>query len=126
MKIYRSILFFCLVTFLSTVLAFAADKQDYTNHASITFDRPITIGNTQLQPQTYTLRWNDTGNTTDVHFFDGHKEVASAPAHINKVNKSQEDGFTLDNVATKPQLENVFSKHETLVFKGVSGSNSGM
>ncbi len=110
---------------LCSVFAFSEDAKAAETKKSITISQPFSIGSTQLQPKTYTLRFNDTGDTTQVHFFDGKKEVASAPAKIVKQKNVNGDGVGFNSSNGTPQLDHVFFSNETLDFSNQAGSASG-
>ena len=58
--------------------AVAGTKQS----ASINISQPVVISGTHLQPGDYTVRWNGTGDNVQVQFYQGKKEIATAPAKI--------------------------------------------
>jgi len=125
MKLYRSMFVFCFVLVLSTALTFAADTKVPETKKTITIDQAVNVGNTQLQPKTYTLRWDNSGTDTQVHFFDGRKEVATAPAKIVKQKNENDSSFSFTNSGSTPRLDHVFFKDETLDFSNGAGSSSG-
>jgi hypothetical protein len=125
MKRYRSMFVFCFVLVLSAALTFAADNKMPETKKSVTIDQTLKVGNTQLQPKTYTLRWDNSGTDTQVHFFDGRKEVVTVPAKIVKQKNENDSSFSFTNRGSTPQLDHVFFKDETLDFSNGAGSTSG-
>ena len=106
-----------MLTLLSTVSAFARDK----NQHSVAISDPIQIGGTQLNPGNYRIEWQGTGPEVQVNFVRDGKTVATAPGTLrtNDAHVVQDDIVTEATSANGNALKEIdFAHHkESLVFE---------
>ena len=111
--------------FLSALLlplaSFAASK----TQKDVTFDTPVTVATTQLQPGTYKLQWDGSGPNTQVNFIQHKKVVATVQAQV-AIGPSPYDGAIAvhQTSAGANQLDEVDFKNFVLKF-GQSGATQG-
>jgi hypothetical protein len=116
MRFVKYLTLLSTITMLSTVGAFAREK----NQHSLEIASPVQIGTTQLSPGTYTVEWQDAGPAVQVTFLQHGKAVAAAPATL-KTNNPQvfhDDVVTRQTSANKNVLEEIDFEHqkESLIF----------
>jgi len=107
-----------LLLFLPAV-ALAAEQ-----HKSVTLDQSTMIGNQQLKPGDYTLKWDDSTDTTRVNVEHNGKSVATVPARI--VRKSNPDNATFETNTANGQntIDRVYTAKERLEFGDTSANSS--
>ncbi|MGC1649586.1 MAG: hypothetical protein WA741_27490 [Candidatus Sulfotelmatobacter sp.] len=115
MKHLNLLTLFSTLALLWPLSALARDK----NQHSVDFDDTSRVGSTQLKPGSYTIEWQGTGPTVQVHFLKDGKTVATAPATL-QTNKqvTQDDVVVGKSSANTKALEEIdFSRQkEALVF----------
>lgn len=120
MKYGKYLALLSTLTLLSTLCAFARDK----NRHSVDITDPVKIGATQLSPGNYKVEWQEAGPSVQVKFLQGGKTVATAPATL-KMNDAQvtQDDVVIQTVADQKVLREIDFAHqkEALVF----GQNAG-
>lgn len=91
MKIrYRDLLF------AAAILSMAAPAWAHTDTATLTFDKPVHIGSTMLDPGSYKVRGEE--NSAQLAIERNGKVVAEVPCHwIQLDSKSASDEALLDN-----------------------------
>ena len=107
----RSLALF-LVLLMLPAASFAA-----SNSKEITFDKTTKVGTTELEPGTYKVVWNGTGQTVDVSFSKNKKVVASTTAKV----ESNQSGYDFAVLVRKVNpdsaiLQKIDVKSTELVF----------
>lgn len=110
----RSLLFFVSMSFLLPVFGFAAS----TNSSNVQLDQPVKVAGTQLAPGRYKVTWEGSGPEVQVHFLDGKKVVATAPAKIQEVRNGQDGAIETDSIDNAVVLQAIDLKNMTLRFDG--------
>jgi hypothetical protein len=107
---------------LLPTLTFAAEQ-----HKSVSFGQTAVVGNQELKPGDYTLRFDDSQNTTSVAFQRDGKTVATVPAQVVHASNTNNASYEVNTASGQPQLRRVYLSKEQLVFgdnNQDSGSNS--
>jgi hypothetical protein len=117
MKRIRYTALLSVLALLSTVSAFARDK----NQHSVEIPDSVQVGSTQLQPGSYKVEWQGTGPEVQVSFVRDGKTIATAPGTF-KANDShvvQDDIVTDTTSANTKTLKEIDFSHnkESLVFE---------
>src|ERR1051326_5136510 len=108
------------LAFLVTGVSFAADS---TNSKNITLATSVQIGSTVLQPGDYKVSWQGNGPTTNVSFQQGKTTVATAPAKVESVSKSQQTSVEMNNASGSATLQKInFSRVSLNFSQGGSGA----
>jgi len=121
MRHFRTTWILALVLAFLPLLAFGAEQ-----HKSFTLDQKAEIGNHQLKPGQYTLKFDDSSNQTNVLFQRDGKTVASAPAQV--MHKKNTDNAQYEiNTANGNQLNRVWvNSHEELAFGDQGMQKNGL
>lgn len=119
MKYLRNV-FLGLLVMILPVLAFGANS---TQKKSLRIDQKAVVDGQQLKPGSYTLKWNDNSNNTNVAFQLDGKTVATAPAQVVHQPNPDNANYEINNASGQPQLRRVYLSKEQLVFGG--GSQAG-
>ncbi len=120
MKLYRSSLLALLLFIVVPVLSFAATKK------SINLSEPVKVGSTVLKPGDYTVQWDGGGPSVQVTFKQNNKEVATAPATLQKPTSNYDGALDL-TAASGDQAKTLHAiefKNTALVFGQESMSTS--
>jgi hypothetical protein len=80
MKRFSTLLCGTALTLMLTGAAFAG-----TVSKTLTFENPVTVNGTTLQPGDYKVVYNDQPGNTQVTFKKGKKDVATAPAQVKQL-----------------------------------------
>jgi hypothetical protein len=120
MKQVKYLTLLSMVALLSSVSAFARDK----NQHSVKIPDSVQIGSTQLEPGDYKVEWQGIGPQIQVSFVRNGKTVATVPGTLktNDANLHQDEIVTdATSANTKTLTEIDFGRNkESLVF-GQSG-----
>jgi hypothetical protein len=111
-----------LLLLLLPTLTFAAEQ-----HKSVSFGQTAVVGDQQLKPGDYTLKFDDSQNTTNVTFQRNGKTVATVPAQVVHASNTNNATYEVNTASGQPQLRRVYLSKEQLVFgdnSQDSGSNS--
>jgi hypothetical protein len=108
-----------LLLLLLPTLTFAAQQ-----HKSMSFGQKAVVGGQQLQAGDYTLKWDDSQNTTSVAFQQNGKTVATAPAQVVHAPNTNNATYEVNTASGQPQLRRVYLSKEQLVF-GDNSQDSG-
>lgn len=110
MKYLRISSALAVLLFFLPLLAMAAEQ-----HKSVTLDVKTTVGNQQLKPGDYTLKWDDSKDTTNVDIQQNGKTMVTVPAHI--VHKQNPDNATFETNTSNGQnrIDRVYTANEVLV-----------
>jgi len=100
-----------LLLLLLPAFTFAAEQ-----HKSVTLDQDAMVGAQQLKPGQYTLKWDDSQNTTSVNFQQNGKTVATAQAQVVRQPSPKNADFEINGAGGQPQLRRVYISKEQLVF----------
>jgi len=115
MKYVKYLALLSILTLLSTLCAYARDK----NHHSVDLSDPVKIGATQLRPGSYKVEWQEAGPSVQVKFLQEGKTVATVPATL-KMNDAQvtQDDVVIQTIADQKVLKEIDFGHqkEALVF----------
>jgi hypothetical protein len=96
---------------LLPTLTFAAEQ-----HKSVSFGQTAVIGDQQLKPGDYTLKFDDSQNTTNVTFQRNGKTVATAAAQVVHASNTNNASYEVNTASGQPQLRRVYLSKEQLVF----------
>jgi len=117
MKQVKYVTLLSMLALLSSVSAFAGDK----NQHSVQIPESVQVGGAQLTPGSYKVEWQGTGPQIQVNFVRDGKTVATVPGTLktNDAKVSQDDIVTDTTSAnTKTLTEIDFSRNkESLVFE---------
>jgi hypothetical protein len=106
-----------MLALLSTVSAFARDK----NQHSVDISESVRVGDTQLNPGSYKIEWQGTGPEVQVNFMRDGKTVATSPGTFktNDAHVVQDDVVINTNGANTKTLEEIDFAHnkESLVLE---------
>src|SRR5262249_10278038 len=80
MKRFATLLCGTALTLMLTGAAFAG-----TVSKTLTFENPVQVNGTTLQPGDYKVTYNDQPGSTQVTFKKGKKEVATVPAQVKQL-----------------------------------------
>jgi hypothetical protein len=108
-----------LLLLLLPTLTFAAEQ-----HKSVSFDQKAVVGGQQLKAGDYTLKWDDSQNTTSVAFQQNGKTVATAPAQVVRASNTNNATYEVNTASGQSQLRRVYLSKEQLVF-GDNSQDSG-
>src|SRR5581483_10208919 len=88
---------------LFSISAFAKDKS-----AQIEIYEQSQVGGTTLQPGTYTMKVNPTGDTANVVFLRNNKQVATVTGQVVQLaKKSNNTSVTTDKSGSVPQISEI-------------------
>jgi hypothetical protein len=91
--------------------------------ASLSFDQPVQVAQTKLQPGQYQVVWEGTGPTVEVSFLENNKVLAKAPARLEANASPYQEGFLMKTGAHKSKLlEDIYWKKATLDFMPGAGA----
>ena len=93
-------------------------------HKSINLDQKAEIGNQQLKPGPYELRWDDSQKNTTVQFQRDGKTVVTAPARVIRKSDRNNATYEINTANGQNRLDRVYLSHEQLAFGKASQSNS--
>jgi uncharacterized protein with FMN-binding domain len=117
MKRFTSL--FAFLFMLVSVAAFAGSKKAET----VTFDKSVKVGNTELAPGDYKVSWNGTGPNVEVTFAQDKKAVTAPAQLVEKHNPTRAIATRTENgsqVLTEIQFKDV-----DLQFTGSQGQPTG-
>jgi hypothetical protein len=100
-----------LLLLLLPTLTFAAEQ-----HKSVSFGQTAVVGNQSLKPGDYTLKFDDSQNTTSVTFQQNGKTVATAPAQVVRASNPNNASYEVNTASGQAQLRRVYLSKEQLVF----------
>jgi hypothetical protein len=111
------------------LLAASAFASADNNKGHMALLNPATIGGTQLAAGEYTVQWTGTGDQVQLQVLRGKKTVASAPAHITKLERPARE----DSVMVEPNDQgghavsriNFGKKDFALELEGEAGGAAG-
>ena len=114
MKYFSSIALGLLLMILPA-LAFGA-----TQSKTILIPQKVMVGNQQLKPGNYKLKFDDSRNQTQVTFEQDGKTVTTAPAWIDhkslKEPGMEKADVEINSASGQPELRRVYLNNEQLVF----------
>jgi len=117
MKQVRYTALLSMLALLSTVNAFARDK----NQHSVDIPDPVRVGDTQLKPGSYIVEWQGAGPEIQVTFVHDGQTIATAPGTLktNDAHVVQDDVVINTTGANTKSLEEIDFAHnkESLVFE---------
>jgi hypothetical protein len=93
-------------------------------HKSINLDQKATIGDHQLKPGLYELRWDDSQKNTTVQFQRDGKAVATAPARVIRKSDRENATYEINTANGQNRLDRVYFSHEQLAFGNAAQANS--
>jgi hypothetical protein len=109
---------------LLSVGAFGGTKNFGTEKKDITLSSAVQVGNEQLEPGDYTLRWNATGESTNVTFLRNGKETLTVPARFVSGSNQPNAAFETNTASGTPTLDRVFVKNGALDFTSAASSTN--
>jgi uncharacterized protein with FMN-binding domain len=124
MKVTKSLALIFGVAMLLSVMAFAKDK---ANEANVEVPEAVQVGSTTLQPGTYKVQWNGTGDNVQVNFLMHHKTVATTQATLaeNQTESPYTDVVTEKGANNQKQLVEIdFSKSKQVLKLNANGANA--
>src|SRR5512133_1620086 len=107
-----------MVALLLTGVSFAANG----NSKNITLASSVQVGNTVLQPGDYKVSWDGNGPTVNVTFLKDKKTVATAPAKLDNVSKTQQGSVQMNAAGGQETLQKINFSHVSLDFVQGGGS----
>jgi len=114
-------------TALSLLLTGAAFAGTVTK--TLTFENPVTVNGTTLQPGDYKVSYDDSTPNTQLTFKKGKKDVATAPAQVKQVNtKSSTTSVVYNTQGTTQSIQEIQfggSTQALVLQEGGSNSTSG-
>jgi len=124
MKRLSTILCGTALALMLTGAAFAG-----TVSKTLTFENPVSVNGTTLQPGDYKVTFDDNSPTTQLTFKKGKKEVATAPAQVKqvgtKVNATSVEFNTEGSTRKLQQIQFGGSTQALVLSEGGSNSTSG-
>jgi hypothetical protein len=119
MKHLRTACLLSLLLAFLPLLSFGAEQ-----HKTITIDQKAMIGNQQLKPGRYTLRFDDSKDMTNVDFQQYGKTIATQSAKIVHQSSPNNATYELNTASGKNELDRVYLPNEQLVFGNNSQASS--
>ena len=79
------------------------------NHSkTLTLEQQTQVNGTTLRPGDYKVEWDGNGPSTQLKFFNGKKQVATAPAQVKELSKKTNDtAVILGNRGNVPTLDEI-------------------
>jgi hypothetical protein len=116
MKFSKSLALIFATAMLLSVMAFAKDKG---NEAKVDVPEAVQVGSTTLQPGTYKVQWNGTGDNVQVNFLMHNKTVATAQASLaeNQTASPYTDVVTEKGANNQKQLVEIDFSNSKQVLK---------
>lgn len=109
-----------LLAFLP-VFASAAER-----HKNVTFSQKTVVAGQELKPGSYTVKYDDASQGSQVKFVLDGKTVATVPAQIQHDSNVTGATYTLDNSKGQNTISRIYvGPSEELVFTGGENSTSG-
>jgi hypothetical protein len=117
--------YFAMAAALLMLISAGAFAKDKTEH-KVRLDEAVTVGSAQLQPGTYKVQWEATGNSVPVTFTQNGKTVLTTQGHIVEQNKPADtDQVLMRKTSTNQQrLEELIFGHQKQALS--FSPNSGM
>ena len=108
----------CLSVVMATTMFMAPQVvADHKDTERITFDKPVTVGGTLLEADTYTLEWEGTGPQVQVSFMKGSKAEATVSATLVNEKSPYNGAIQTRTLGDNSRvLEKITWKKKTLVF----------
>ncbi|HVZ18419.1 MAG TPA: hypothetical protein VG897_14965 [Terriglobales bacterium] len=122
---YSKTLLFALFLACLPALAFGASNKYGSEKKDITVSSAIQVGSQQLTPGDYTLRWNNSGDATEVTFLQNGKEKIKAPAKFVAGSNSSNIALETSTAGTTRALSRVYVKNGFLDFASATASKTG-
>lgn len=119
MKFLRIGLICALV--MAFVPVFASAQQE---SKSFKLDQKVIVGNQQLKPGHYQLKWDDASSNPTVTFYRDNKEVASAPAHLVHQKNVGHDNYEINTATGQNKLDRIYMADTVLDFGGAQQSSA--
>jgi len=119
MHIKTSWLLALLLALLPT-LALASEQ-----HKTIKFDQKAEVGDQQLKPGSYELKFDNSSKTPEVQFTQDGKTVATAPATLQHSQNVDNAQFEFNTAGGQNRLDRVYLGHnQELVFGKAAQSSA--
>ena len=124
MKRFSTILCGTALSLMLTGAAFAG-----TVSKTLTFQNPVTVNGTTLQPGDYKVSYDDNSPNTQVTFKKGKKDVATAPAQVKQLGaKTTTTTVVYNTQGTNQAVQEIHfggSTQAIILSDGGSSSSSG-
>ncbi len=109
-----------LLAFLP-VFASAAERQKTVN-----FGQKAVVGNQELKPGRYVVKYDDAGQNSQVKFVLDGKTVATVPAQLQRDSSASGATYKFTSAAGQNRLDRIYVEHnQELVFAGGEQASTG-